>query len=172
MERSLRSGTSRCYAIEAGGRHHRHWIQGQFFDYISLPRILTVEQGWRTGGGMLFSRRDSRNAAAMERREAPRLDKAFRVFLEGDRGTGLGIARNISEGGMFIETRAPQPIGSQVRVTFPADAGEMTAIAEVRYVCHLVGGSPVPERGPSALRGMGVRFLYFETGAGATVEVH
>ncbi len=121
---------------------------------------------------MLFSRRDPRCPEAMERRLAPRLDKVFRVYLEGERGMGLGIARNISEGGMFVETRSPQPIGSQVRITFPADSAEMSAVAEVRYVCHLIGRTPASERGPLALRGMGVRFLYFEADEGASAEVH
>jgi hypothetical protein len=101
--------------------------------------------------------------AGRERRSTARLDKVFRVFLEGDRGHGLGVARNISQGGMFVETRVPHPIGSQVRISFPSDAGEMTAVGEVRYVCHLLGrghGGP----GPVALRGMGVRFIYFEAG--------
>jgi hypothetical protein len=120
---------------------------------------------------MLFSRKISRNPGVVERREDPRLDKVFRVYLEGERGTGLGIARNISEGGMFIETRVPQPIGSQVRVTFPSDSGEMSAIAEVRYVCHLVGRTRAPERS-SALRGMGVRFLYFEADDAVGAEVN
>jgi hypothetical protein len=121
---------------------------------------------------MLFSRRDMRTPDVVERRQAPRLDKVFRVYLEGERGMGLGIARNISEGGMFVETRAPQPIGSQVRITFPADGGEMTAVAEVRYVCHLLGRTPVAQRGPLALRGMGVRFLYFEADEVAPADVH
>jgi hypothetical protein len=98
-----------------------------------------------------------------DRRSAARLDKVFRVFLEGDRGHGLGVARNISEGGMFVETRVPHPIGSQVRITFPSDAGEMTAVGEVRYVCHLLGKGH-GGNGPVALRGMGVRFMYFEAG--------
>src|SRR6266508_4394418 len=111
---------------------------------------------------MLFSRRESRRPEPVDRRLAARLDKVFRVYLEGERGAGLGIARNISEGGMFVETRAPHPIGSQVRVTFPSDGGEMSAVGEVRYVCHLLGRTAAPDRGPLALRGMGVRFLYFE----------
>jgi len=121
---------------------------------------------------MLFSRKEGRTLDPVERRLAPRLDKVFRVYLEGERGMGLGIARNISEGGMFVETRAPQPIGSQVRITFPSDAGEMTCLAEVRYVCHLLGRTPASERGPLALRGMGVRFLYFEADEAATAEPH
>ena len=100
-----------------------------------------------------------------DRRAAPRLDKAFAVWLDGERGEARGVARNISEGGMFVETHDPQPIGSQVRVTFPADGGEMVAVAEVRYVCHLLGRGGPGARGLRALRGMGVRFLYFEAGA-------
>lgn len=128
---------------------------------------------------MLWSRRESRKstavaaAASSERRSDTRLDKVFRVYLEGDRGCGLGIARNISDGGMFVETRAPQPIGSQVRVTFPSDAGEMVAVAEVRYVCHLLGRAPRDQEAPTlALRGMGMRFLYFEEGPVTSVAVH
>ncbi len=118
---------------------------------------------------MLPSRKD--DPRPIERRQSARLDKVFRVYLEGERGMGLGIARNISEGGMFVETRVPQPIGSQVRITFPSDAGEMTAVAEVRYVCHLLGRTPASDRGPLALRGMGVRFLYFEVDEAAPDEL-
>src|SRR5512140_201944 len=122
---------------------------------------------------MLFSRRDSRVPETAERRTETRLDKVFRVYLEGDHGMGLGIARNISEGGMFVETRAPQPIGTQVRITFPADSGEMSAVAEVRYVCHLIGRrTREPEQAPLALRGMGVRFLYFEADEAVPADVH
>ena len=115
---------------------------------------------------MLWYRREakaSEDHARRERRQGPRLDKVFPVYLDGERGLGMGIARNISPGGMFVETRAPQPIGTQVRVTFPSDSGEMTAVAEVRYVCHLLGRD-ADHRGPLALRGMGMRFLYFESG--------
>jgi hypothetical protein len=116
---------------------------------------------------MLWSRKESKpnqDPGRCDRRDAARLDKVFPVYLEGDRGIGMGIARNISSGGMFVETRAPQPIGSQVRVTFASDDGEMTAVAEVRYICHLLGRAEDPLRGPLALRGMGMRFIYFETG--------
>jgi hypothetical protein len=114
---------------------------------------------------MLWSRaRRVGGPQGAERRAEPRLDKVFPVYLEGERGGGLGVARNISPGGMFVETRAPQPLGTQVRITFPSGGSEITAVAEVRYVCHLLGRSPNLERGPLALRGMGVRFLYFEPG--------
>ncbi len=121
---------------------------------------------------MLKSPKDLTQGSGSEsdRRGAPRLDKVFPVWIEGDRGGALGVARNIAEGGMFVETREPQPLGSQVRVTFPSQAGEMTAICEVRYVCHLMGcRASAPH---SAVRGMGVRFLYFEAAADALAVYH
>ena len=109
---------------------------------------------------------------ASDRRRTRRLDKAFPVWLEGDRGGGMGVARNISEGGMFVETAEPQPLGSQVRVTFPSQWGDMTAVAEVRYLCHLLGrladGAPTH----AAVRGMGLRLIYFEAVGEAPAVVH
>jgi hypothetical protein len=106
-----------------------------------------------------------------DRRTGSRLDKVFPVWLEGVHGCGMGIARNISEGGMFVETATPHPIGSQVQVSFPSDAGDMVAVGEVRYVCHLVGrkaGQDVH----AAVHGMGVRFLYFEARGEAQRALH
>ncbi len=116
-----------------------------------------------------------RSAASAERRQAPRLDTVFPVWIEGDRGPGVGVARNISEGGMFIETREPQPLGSQVRVCFPAAWGEMTAVGEVRYLCHLLGrlADGAPGGSPHAIvRGMGIRFLYFEAAGQRPAVTH
>ena len=107
-----------------------------------------------------------------ERRAAPRLDKIFPVWIEGDGGGAMGVARNISEGGLFVETRDPQPLGSQVRVTFPSQSGEMTAVGEVRYVCHLLGRADAEATTHSVVHGMGVRFLYFEAAADGLATYH
>ncbi len=98
------------------------------------------------------------------RRRALRFDKAFPVYLVGDQGIARGIARNISEGGMFIETREPFPLGSRIKVTFvdADDETELTALAEVRYQCFLSYGDGDGPNAPAALRGMGVRFVEFE----------
>ena len=109
-------------------------------------------------------------ASAPERRGEPRLDKVFPVWVEGDRGGALGVARNISDGGMFVETHEPQPLGSQVRITFPAQSGEMSAVAEVRYVCHLLGRDL--DDASAAQRGMGIRFLYFEAATDSHAVLH
>ncbi len=116
--------------------------------------------------------RSRADAAGSERRSAPRLDKVFPVFIEGERGAALGVARNISEGGLFVETRDPQPLGTQVRITFPSSSGEMTAVAEVRYVCHLMGRPARAVERHAAVHGMGVRFLYFEAVGAAPDVVH
>jgi uncharacterized protein (TIGR02266 family) len=94
-----------------------------------------------------------------ERRTSIRFDKAFPVYLAGDEGMTRGIARNISDGGMFIETREPYRLGAHVKVTFvsPDTTTEITVEGEVRYQCFLsYGGSG---EGESQLRGMGLRFV-------------
>lgn len=93
-----------------------------------------------------------------ERRRESRFDKAFPVYLSSPEGIFRGVARNISAGGMFIETREIQPLGGRVTVCFADHASgvELSVLSEVRYQCVLEFGG---RDGPSALRGMGVRFL-------------
>ncbi len=96
---------------------------------------------------------------AKERRTSIRFDKAFPVYLAGEEGVTRGIARNISSGGMFIETREPYRLGARIRITFvsPDTTTEISVTAEVRYQCVLsYGGANDTE---NQLRGMGVRFV-------------
>ncbi|MBI5542696.1 MAG: PilZ domain-containing protein [Deltaproteobacteria bacterium] len=97
-----------------------------------------------------------------ERRSAIRFDKAFTVYLSGEEGMTRGIARNISDGGMFIETREPYRLGTRIKVTFvSADTNtEITMVGDVRYQCFLSYGGEGD--GESQLRGMGVRFVEVE----------
>jgi len=94
-----------------------------------------------------------------ERRNSIRFDKAIPVYLAGDEGMTRGIARNISDGGMFIETREPYRLGARVKVTFvsPDTTTEITMVGEVRYQCFLSYGSS--GEGENQLRGMGLRFV-------------
>ena len=64
---------------------------------------------------------------------------------------------------MFIETASPFALGSRVVVTFSTAEGlaEIAAQAEVRYQCALEFGGAAGRIGQ--LRGVGVRFLSFET---------
>jgi PilZ domain len=99
---------------------------------------------------------------------AGRLDKAFPVFLEGDRGVAAGIGRNISDSGMFVETREPFPLGSRVRVTFTAPSGgaEMVLEGEVRYQCFINFTRADAVR--AGMRGIGLKFVAPKDAQGAS----
>ncbi len=88
-----------------------------------------------------------------------RFDKAFQVWLEGDSGVAAGVGRNITDAGLFVETREPFALGTRVRVTFPSATGgaEMTLEAEVRYQCFI--NFALADATRSGLRGIGLRFV-------------
>ncbi|MDF1562294.1 MAG: PilZ domain-containing protein [Deltaproteobacteria bacterium] len=96
-----------------------------------------------------------------ERRYTPRFDKAFPVFLSGDRGVTYGVARNVSEGGMYVELADAEPLGSSVTVTFawPGSNAEMSVEAEVRYTAAINFGGE--GEGLRAICGVGLRFVRF-----------
>ena len=100
------------------------------------------------------------------------LDKAFPVFLEGERGVASGIGRKITDTGMFIETREPFPLGSRVKVTFPSPSGgaELTLAGEVRYQCFINFARPDHTRG--GMRGIGLKFVPPQSGRGPRGTVH
>ncbi|PID39480.1 MAG: pilus assembly protein PilZ [Proteobacteria bacterium] len=76
-------------------------------------------------------------------------------------GISYCIARNVSESGIFLETREPLPIGSIVEVWFEAvgNATPIIARGEVKhhFFLHYNG-----ETRTKALTGMGVRFTRFD----------
>ncbi len=125
---------------------------------------------------MLWRTKPTEVTSSPERRSAARLDKVFAVWLEGERGEAHGIARNISPGGLFVETPETQPIGSEVRVNFTSfSGGGLVAVGEVRYVCHLVGRRAPGSEGPDVpvgVRGMGIRFVRFEAASAPFESLH
>src|SRR5258707_15851070 len=88
-----------------------------------------------------------------------RFEKAFPVFLEGDRGVASGIGRNITDTGMFVETREPFPLGTRVKITFcsPHGGAEITLEGDVRYQCYINFARADSTR--AGLRGIGLKFV-------------
>jgi hypothetical protein len=91
-----------------------------------------------------------------------RFDKVFPVRVESILfGEMACIARNVSAGGIFLETSDPLPLGARLRVCFltPNETGEIVAVGEVKnhYFMNFV------QNGASrSISGMAVRFVSFE----------
>jgi Tfp pilus assembly protein PilZ len=92
------------------------------------------------------------------------MDKLFPVLVESPLfGFKSCIARNISAGGIFLETNEPLPLGSAIRVYFslPQSTEGIAASGLVRNHYYLnfasQGGTT------STVTGMGVRFTQFES---------
>jgi uncharacterized protein (TIGR02266 family) len=101
----------------------------------------------------------SRTAAArpplpgIERRTAPRVELQVGVGFHSDTNFYTGFTEDVSEGGLFVATHVPQPIGTRLRLTFTLPAGpEITGEAVVRWL--RVPRSHDTETVP----GMGVQF--------------
>lgn len=109
-------------------------------------------------------------AQPLDRRRAYRFDKVFQVEVSSPIfGSYMCVARNISAGGIFLETFDPLPLGSEVRIHFeiPDSQGEVVAVGEVKnhyYLNYQQDGSP------RSLMGMGVRFLGFEEDGEESLE--
>jgi Tfp pilus assembly protein PilZ len=107
----------------------------------------------------------------MDRRRNHRLDKVFQVEVSSAIfGSYVCVARNISAGGIFLETFDPLPLGSEVRIHFemPDSQGEVVAIGEVKnhyYLNYHQAGAP------KSLMGMGVRFVGFEQDGEESLDV-
>lgn len=99
-----------------------------------------------------------------EKRLSARFDKAFPVAVRSDsHGETCAVARNISAGGMMLESPEPLPLGTRVQVFFsmPDSHARIVARGEVKnhYFLNFAG----PRGGTQALTGMGVRFTSFES---------
>ena len=107
----------------------------------------------------MSSRTDKHESPRPKPGAVGRFDKAFPVFLEGDRGVASGIGRNITDTGMFVETREPFPLGTRVKVTFASTHGgaEMTLEGEVRYQCFINFARADSSR--AGMRGIGLKFV-------------
>ena len=74
-----------------------------------------------------------------EKRKDSRAPFVAQVHYQG--GTFLGLSKNISAGGMFIETKESLPVGAKLEMRFHLDDGEpiVVAMGEVMYQVSKLG---------------------------------
>lgn len=98
-----------------------------------------------------------------ERRHTLRFETFCLVEIQSpERGASVCVARNVSEGGIFLQTDDPLPLGTPIRVCFSStDQGgsRISALGEVKNHYFLQYNV---NRSPCTLNGMGVRFIKFE----------
>jgi uncharacterized protein (TIGR02266 family) len=90
--------------------------------------------------------------ATINERVAPRLEARLVASVEVPAGCHVGITENLSEGGTFVATRAPQNIGDEVSLIIALpDLALVRARGTVRWL-----RKPTLKNGMSG--GMGIRF--------------
>jgi uncharacterized protein (TIGR02266 family) len=90
--------------------------------------------------------------AEVNERAAPRLEARLVASVEADAGCHVGITENLSEGGAFVATRAPQSIGDEVSLMIALpDLALIHARGTVRWL-----RTPSKRNGMSG--GIGIRF--------------
>jgi uncharacterized protein (TIGR02266 family) len=120
-----------------------------------------------TLAGVPEPRRTSRRPTAADRptmrpmaRRHPRINVELEVLLVSEPNIYPGFVENLSEGGVFIATREPLPMGSQLTmmIGLPDGGAPIAVRGEVRWTRE-----PTSEGAPL---GMGIRFvdLSFEDG--------
>jgi hypothetical protein len=96
-----------------------------------------------------------------DRRASIRFDKVFKVTVQTEGyGEMQAVARNISEGGMMIETPMPFPLGTELTVAFEMPDSHSTISARAEVKNHYAFN--YSESGePRSARGIGIRFVEF-----------
>jgi uncharacterized protein (TIGR02266 family) len=85
------------------------------------------------------------------RRTDPRYDRRLEVEIVAEGRRQVGHSRNISLGGLFVETTEPLPVQTTIQVRFrvPTQPEPIDVTGEVRWI----------EKGPTGQpAGMGIRF--------------
>jgi type IV pilus assembly protein PilZ len=96
----------------------------------------------------------SRFIDGIERRASPRADIVVRVNYQSVDSLFSEFARNINDGGLFIETETPQPVGTRVELEFKLPGADQP-IKVVGNVVRTVSTDPGES---DAAAGMGIEF--------------
>jgi c-di-GMP-binding flagellar brake protein YcgR len=107
----------------------------------------------------------------VEARAHFRFDKIIPITYASEEYAEVrAFARNISAGGMLVETALPPPLGTEVRIRFeiPDSHASIWVRAEIKnhYVFNYVEADE-----PRVARGMGVRFLEFVEDGGEKMRL-
>jgi hypothetical protein len=103
-------------------------------------------------------------AVAGDKRIHIRFDMLFPCVMASELyGEAQVVVRNVSAGGMMVQTAEILPLGAVVTVHFRMSDcdDEIVARAEVKH--HLCLNFGAPDTEPRAARAMGLRFLDFDT---------
>ena len=90
----------------------------------------------------------------IERRASPRADFVVRVNYQTVDSLFSEFARNINDGGVFIETDAPQAIGTSVELEFKLPGADRP----VEVVGNVVRSVSVDQIEPDGIAGMAIEF--------------
>jgi len=97
----------------------------------------------------------------IERRASPRADIVVRVNYQNVDSLFSEFARNINDGGIFVETDTPQPIGTNVELEFKLPGADRP-IQVVGNVVRTVG---IDQVGPDGIAGMAIEFENLDSDA-------
>ena len=96
-----------------------------------------------------------------DRRRHPRAEIELQVEYDRLNGFFADYARNICQGGTFVETDDPLEIGTEATFVLSAPGIEEPLALRGRVVWSSRGSEPPPpEAGGASAQGMGVRFEY------------
>lgn len=94
-------------------------------------------------------------------RKSPRIDVRLRCWCEGENVTFYARVGNLSEGGLFLRTSTPLPVGVRTALRFEMKDGvSVRAGAQVVWARGTQGEQPP---------GMGLRFDVSDVGALASI---
>jgi type IV pilus assembly protein PilZ len=90
----------------------------------------------------------------IERRSSPRADFVVRVNYQTVDSLFSEFARNINDGGIFIETDTPQPIGTNVELEFKLPGADQP----IEVIGNVVRSISADQIGSDGVAGMGIEF--------------
>lgn len=96
----------------------------------------------------------SRYIDGIERRSSPRADVVVRVNYQTVDSLFSEFARNINDGGIFVETDTPQPIGTSIELEFKLPGADRP-IEVIGNVVRSIASDDAP---PDGVAGMGIEF--------------